>query len=312
MRDMTLTKVLIPLQTTTPRAARLKRKSHEPPTENFTNVQRQNNKANVRELFHMVFNFAKDDEYMLHVTASCEAISSFTRRLGMGPDPLKLHWDMMTTHKSQWNQKVINILYDITKKFHQCCNSWRKAQPHMLSNGAHETMQEVGDRLVDQTNERLRVTRVLTHRATKFETHKKVTSVLLSDRIATRKDNQAVWAYLQSLVEMLGKDGMSSDESEHEDGEVQVFRLKKMLWRADINHEMHIIDQQWLAGAANFTPRRSKPAKRFCNAIQESSRPAVEGLPRVLYNSSWLNDQLPSFTVSDKKLQRMEIIVSPQ
>jgi hypothetical protein len=111
-------------------------------------------------------------------------------------------------------------------------------------------------------------------------------------------------------VETLGKDGMSSDESEHEDGEVQVFRLKKMPWRADVDHEMHIIDQQRLAGASNFTPHRSKPAKRFRNAIQESSRPAIEGLPRALYNSSWLNAQSPSFTVSDKKLQRMEIILS--
>jgi hypothetical protein len=135
-------------------------------------------------------------------------------------------------------------------------------------------------------------------------------SALLSDRIATGKDDQAVWAYLHSLVETLGKDGMSSDESEHEDGDVQVFRLKKMSWRADVSHEMHIIDQQRLAGAANFTPRGSKPAKRFRNTNRESSRKAIEGLPRALYNSLWLNDQPPSFTVSDKKLQRMEIIVS--
>lgn len=103
---------------------------------------------------------------------------------------------------------------------------------------------------------------------------------------------------------------MSSDESEHEHGDVQVFRLKKMSWRADVSHEMQIIDQQRLVGAANFTPRGSKPAKRFRNANRESSRKAIEGLPRALYNSFWLNDQPPSFTVSDKKLQRMEIIVS--
>ncbi|KAG2739767.1 hypothetical protein P692DRAFT_20754691 [Suillus brevipes Sb2] len=288
--------------------------------------------ANVQELFYTAFHFAKDDEYMLHVTASSEAISCFTQGLGTGPDPLELHWDITTTHNSKWNQRVIDILCsqytctfetnqlatrspqsiksDITKKFNQCRSSWRRAQPRVLDDGTRETMKEVGDRLVDQTNERLRVTRVLTRRATKFETCKKVTSALLSDRIATGKDDQAVWAYLQSLVETLGKDGMSSDESEHKDGEVQVFRLKKMPWRADVDHEMHIIDQQRLAGAANFTPRGSKPAKRFRNAIQESSCPAIEGLPRALYNSSWLNAQSPSFTVSDKKLQRMEIILS--
>ncbi|KAG1892941.1 uncharacterized protein F5891DRAFT_931503, partial [Suillus fuscotomentosus] len=179
----------------------------------------------VRELFNTAFHFAKDDEYMLHVTVSSKAISSFTQGLGTGTDPLELHWDMMTTHNSKWNQRVIDILCsqytcmfemnqlasrspqsiknDITKKFNQCHSSWRKAQPCVLNDGTHETMQAVGDQLMDQTNERLRVTRVLTRRVTKFETRKKVTSALLSDRIATGKDDQAVWAYLQSLVETL-------------------------------------------------------------------------------------------------------------
>lgn len=199
-----LAKVLqVQSQTTRPGAARSKRKTHEPPVESFTDAQRRTNKvcyflievtllmtcqANVRELFYTTFDFAKDDEYMLHVTASCEAISSFTHGLGTGPDPLELHWDMTTTHNSKWNQKVIDILcsqytsmfeknqlasrsrqsiiHDITKKFNQCRNSWRKAQPRMFNNGTRETMQEVEDRLVDQTNERLRLTRVLTRRAT--------------------------------------------------------------------------------------------------------------------------------------------------
>ncbi|KAG1740427.1 uncharacterized protein EDB91DRAFT_1248309 [Suillus paluster] len=131
-------------------------------------------KANVQELFHMAFHFAKDDEYMLHVTALCEAISSFMHRSGMGPDPLELQWDMTTTHNSKWNQKVIDILCsqytslleknqwtsrsrqsimeNITNKFNQCRKCWRKAQPRVLSDGIRETMQEIGDRLVDQTN----------------------------------------------------------------------------------------------------------------------------------------------------------------
>ncbi|KAG1837610.1 hypothetical protein C8R48DRAFT_680274 [Suillus tomentosus] len=246
-----LAKVLqIPSQTTSPKAARSKRKTHKPPIEDFTDAQRRNNKANVRELFYTAFHIVKDDEYMLHWNHKVIDIlcSQYT---GMFE---KDH------SASRSRQSIIN---DITKKFNQCRHSWRKAQPRMLSDGTRETMQEVEDRLVDQTNERLQLTRVLTRRATKFETRKKVTSALLSDRIATGKDDQVVWAYLQSLVETLGKDGMSSDESEHEEGEVQVFWLKKMPWRADVDNEMRIIDQQRLAGAANFTPRGSKPAKRF-------------------------------------------------
>ncbi|KAG1823062.1 hypothetical protein EV424DRAFT_1321542, partial [Suillus variegatus] len=142
----------------------------------------------IRELFKSAFHATKDEEYMLHVPASREAILSFGHGTGPGPDPLALQWDMATTHKSEWNQKVIDLLCsqyatlqesnrwaerslesirdDIRLKFSQCCKCWRKAQPLSLSDGTRETMQQVGDRLVDQTNERLWLARVLTRRAT--------------------------------------------------------------------------------------------------------------------------------------------------
>jgi hypothetical protein len=139
-------------------------------------------------LFKTAFHATKDEEYMLHVPASREAILSFADETGPGPDPLALQWDMATTHKSEWNQKVIHFLcsqyatlqesngwvgrstesirYDIEVKFGQCRKCWRKAQPLNLGDGTRETMQQVGDRLVDQTNERLRLARVLTRRTT--------------------------------------------------------------------------------------------------------------------------------------------------
>ncbi|KAG2052064.1 hypothetical protein BDR06DRAFT_888444, partial [Suillus hirtellus] len=129
----------------------------------------------VRELFKIAFHATKDEEYMLHVLASCEAILSFTHGTGTGPDPLAMQWDMVTTYRSEWNQKVIDLLCtqyttlqvinqwsrrspqsikdDIITKFSQCRRCWRKAQPLSLSDSTHETMQQVGDRLVDQMNE---------------------------------------------------------------------------------------------------------------------------------------------------------------
>lgn len=111
-------------------------------------------------------------------------------------------------------------------------------------------------------------------------------------------------------METLGKDGMSSDESETEDCELPVFRLKTMPWRANFGQEMQIIDEQRLAGAAIFTPRGSKPAKRLHNAKRESARPAVAALPRAFYNPSWLSGQRTSFNVSNTKFQRLEIMVA--
>ncbi|KAG1797460.1 uncharacterized protein HD556DRAFT_1441019 [Suillus plorans] len=306
-----LAKVLQNSQTTSPRGPRSGRKQPKPPVKSFTDTQHRDNKANVRELFKIAFHATKDEEYMLHVLASREAILSFTHGISTGPDPLAMQWDMATTYRSEWNQKVIDLLCtqyttlqainqwsrrspqsikdDIITKFSQCRRCWRKAQPLSLSDGTRETMQQVGDRLVDQTNERLWLARVITHRATKFETRKKVMLTLLSDRNATGKDDKAVWVYLQSIV---------------------VFHQKSMPWRADFSHEMQIIDQQRLTGASIFTPRGNKPAKRLRNTHRESSCIAIEGLPRTFYNPSWLADQRLSFTVSKKKSQKMEIIVA--
>ncbi|KAG2138745.1 hypothetical protein BD769DRAFT_1663473 [Suillus cothurnatus] len=235
-------------------------------------------------------------------------VSLFIGSIGPGPDPLVLQWDMTATHKSDWNQKVIDhlcslymtmqesnrwtgrsqqsIRCDITLKFDQCRKCWRKARPQVASDGTHKTMQQVGDHLVDHMNERLQIARVLSRRTTKFETCWKVTSALLSDQKASQKDDLPVWEYLNSIVETLDKDGMSSDESETKDYRLPVFRLKTMPWRADFSHELKIIDEQRLAGAAVFTPRGSKPAKHLHNAKRESVRPAVAGLPRSFYNLS--------------------------
>ncbi|KAG1771338.1 hypothetical protein EDD22DRAFT_842903 [Suillus occidentalis] len=141
-----LAKVLQIPQTSSPRGPRSGRKPLKPPVENFTNNQRRDNKM-------------KSTCFMS--PASREAILSFADETGPGPDPLALQWDMATTHKSEWNQKVIHFLcsqYDIEVKFGQCRKCWRKAQPSQPSvTVLARPMQQVGDRLVDQTNERLRL-----------------------------------------------------------------------------------------------------------------------------------------------------------
>ncbi|KAG2086014.1 uncharacterized protein F5147DRAFT_781798 [Suillus discolor] len=243
-------------------------------SEYFTDVQRRDNKANVCELFKVMFHLTKDEDYMLYSGASREAVTSFIDGTGHGPDPLMLQWDITATHKSDWNQRATDILLSIYISMEEK-NHW-----------------------------------VLTCRATKFETRQKVTSTLLSDRKVTGKDDLPVWVYLNSIVETLGKDGMSSDESDVDDCEVQALRLKSMPWRADFSHEMKIVDAQRFAGAAIFTPRGSKPAKCLHNPKRESLQPAVAALPRAFYNPLWLSKQRSTFKVSNTKFQRMEIMVA--
>ncbi|KAG1778624.1 hypothetical protein EV702DRAFT_1044486 [Suillus placidus] len=99
-----LAKVLQTPQMTSSRGPCPRRKQLKPPVESFMDTQRRDNKANVRELFKNAFHATKDEEFMLHVSASHEAILSFAYETGPGPDPLAMQWDMTTTHNSMWNQ----------------------------------------------------------------------------------------------------------------------------------------------------------------------------------------------------------------
>ncbi|KAG1730647.1 hypothetical protein EDD22DRAFT_960688 [Suillus occidentalis] len=219
-----LAKVLQIPQTSSPRGPRSGRKPLKPPVENFTNNQRRDNKANIRELFKTAFHATKDEEYMLHVRrrASREAILSFADETGPGPDPLpcngiwrppQVRMESKVIHSSvpvrdfarkQWmglddllNQRYICI----EVKFGQCASVGGRLNLSTSVTVLARDHATSWRSIVDQTNERLGSPRVLTRRTTKFETRKKVTSTLLSDRIATGKDDQAVWAYLQSMLE---------------------------------------------------------------------------------------------------------------
>ncbi|KAG2062637.1 hypothetical protein BDR04DRAFT_1164871 [Suillus decipiens] len=228
-----LTKVLQTPEIVSCQAARSTWEKKKLFIEKFTDLQYRDNK-----LFKGTFHVTKDDDFMTHITASLDTNLSFQCGMGPGPDPLELHWHMETTHTSEWNKKVVDLVCsqyiilqqknqwtirsqesikeDIKQKFTQCCKCWTVAWPRILSNGMHELPRHVEAQLVDHTNERLRLARVLTRRAMKFETQRKVMSTLLSDRKATGKEDEPVWAYLQSIIETLGKDGMGSDESENE------------------------------------------------------------------------------------------------
>ncbi|KAG1822762.1 uncharacterized protein BJ212DRAFT_1296730 [Suillus subaureus] len=243
-----LAKVLQIPHTSSPQGPHSGHKLLKPPVENFTNNQCQDNKANIRELFKTTFHATKDEEYMLHVPVLHKAILSFADETGPGPDPLALQWDMVTTHKSKWNQKVINFLFNATS---------------------------VGGKLSLSA-----LVMVLVRPCNKWEIDLWIRQMsdcgllgfsLTGQWNATGKDDQVVWAYLQSMMENLGKDGMSSD--------------------MNFGHEMQIIDQQHLMGATIFTPCGSKPAKCFCNANQDSSHNAIEDLPTAFYDPTWLTEQ---------------------
>lgn len=96
-----------------------------------------------------------------------------------------------------------------------------------------------------------------------------------------------LWKWLGSVLEHLGADGMSSDESSTETFET-VYQVKNVRWRRDIANYMDIIDRQRLKDTDIFTPKGSKPVKRLRGTANPASRrEPVCGLPRSFYKDDW-------------------------
>ena len=98
------------------------------------------------------------------------------------------------------------------------------------------------------------------------------------------------WQFLLSVVETLGTDGTSSDESECEDDIHTVFKTKRMPWRRrDLSDKLKIADDERLLDKTIYHSQGSKPVPRQ----RESDRGPVSGrgppsnLPRVFYDEEW-------------------------
>jgi hypothetical protein len=116
----------------------------------------------------------------------------------------------------------------------------------------------------------------------------------------------AAWKWMEQLLQYLGEDGMSSDESDVE-GELDttVFRVKTMLWRRNIDRELDIIDKQRLKDKDLFSPRGSKPGPRIRHYLNPpSDRHHVSNLPREFYDDDWFRALAPNerrFSVDPSK-----------
>jgi len=104
-------------------------------------------------------------------------------------------------------------------------------------------------------------------------------------------DDLVIWQWLLGLVETLGIDGMSSEESEGDDDTEITFHVKTLPWRRNITEELQIIDNMRLLEKGIFAPQGSKPVKRLQGTSVVSTREAAMGLPRTLYDESWLRLQ---------------------
>ena len=113
---------------------------------------------------------------------------------------------------------------------------------------------------------------------------------------------------MRDIVDTLGHEGMSSDESEPDSDDdessslVSTFRVKEMPWRRNITDELGIIDAERQLDKSVYSRQGSKPVyRRRGPGSPATTRGPVAGLPRAFYNDAWFE----TLNTEEKRLLRV-------
>ena len=136
----------------------------------------------------------------------------------------------------------------------------------------------------------------------KFDRRKETVEKMIELRIVSGAEEVDAWRFLEKVLEYLGPEGMSSDETC--DGVTErVFRVKVMEWHRPMDEYLKVIDDLRFQDDDLFNKQGSVPAKRLRDGTVKSARPPVQRLPHTLYNPTWIAKQ-PSSVVRTLSVSR--------
>lgn len=99
------------------------------------------------------------------------------------------------------------------------------------------------------------------------------------------------WEFLQQLIDKLGSNGMSSDETCH-DGVETVYWVKVLEWCRPIDSYLKIINDMHVVDSDLYWQAGSRPGKRLQDGKVKSKCLPVSKLPHTLYKEEWLDKQI--------------------
>ncbi|TDL13165.1 hypothetical protein BD410DRAFT_847262 [Rickenella mellea] len=270
----------------------------------------------VRVIFKETFNVDGDDGFVLHETALPELV--LAHQEGMANDePNKddLHFDMTAGPDSEWNAAVIQILLeklqdacegvdgldsrsdaylvDILKdKYARVRAVYLKGTPRMKESGKNETAREVAGRVKRDKDSANKKARTRERRINKYTNRLETASLIAEIKKHDNADDAGNWRWLKMMIEHLGRDGMSSDESEIEGDTEAAFYPRALPWRREMESELQLLDSEYLKRARARTKRGAKHIQRK-RGIRKlvSKRDPAGGLPLCLYDDDWLVSQ---------------------
>jgi hypothetical protein len=105
-------------------------------------------------------------------------------------------------------------------------------------------------------------------------------------------DELKCYQFLADLVNSLGTDGMSSEDTDVE-GMQRLYRVKTLLWRReDVDKYLDIVDAVRGDPKSGFADQGSKPIARARGPRNPKSiRDPPQELPAILYNEEWLHSK---------------------
>jgi hypothetical protein len=135
--------------------------------------------------------------------------------------------------------------------------------------------------------------------------------------IALKEEGNAedldAWKWLLELLDHLGEDGMSSEESDvDERTAMEVYYVKEMIWRKNVDHEMSLIDKERIKEKSLYSKKGAKPMSRVRSGNKgHTRRPAPKGRPKKLYEKNWLEGlserAFRDLEISDEKFRWINI-----
>lgn len=247
-----------------------------------------------------------------------------------GPQLEDLHFDVSGGVKSTWNIAIFDLFLDsiqqaykgddtrpsneyflelLEARYRRLMVVWREAKSRRTEDGGDENSEEVEARIEENGGIRAKKSRQASRRhGVSYKMLSKNTANISIQRYKQRLDTTVkkvnnlecvcaedndellAWKFLNSLLEELGPDGMSSDEStdEHNVRHPGTVCVKVMPWRRDVAHYMDLVDYERNADGKLRDRRGAVPIKRYRNPeYLKSLRSPPLGLPEVIYDREW-------------------------
>ncbi|KAL5537306.1 hypothetical protein ACEPAF_1129 [Sanghuangporus sanghuang] len=275
----------------------------------------------------------KETDFERHIPADVDDVNKYEVGEHTGPVTDDLHIDALSGRSSEWNRRIIDILYQcildklnvdkladdqeqmfrslVCKKLLRVKVHCRASVQRPMIDGKFESEEEAIARRDAQKKQKSKQDRHNMRRHTIFDQRIKTCKTKLMVLPEPDRD-VSPWNFLYNVLMAYGVEGMSSDESEDSSVGARrtIYHVKVLAWRKDIDKYLDFIDAHHIyIVSKRGTPGRTDRRRDHTFASDRGAKPE---LPRSFYDEMWLDGPAPKqamikMTVSKKNFEWLRI-----